>query len=202
MSENMPKTVKKDENPKISIDTNIVDMVQYDEDGKLLDFVGGDKFLELPDEVVKELSKMNRIRYAIARKEWEGEKAAGEEDRWKHQIEIVEQYASPRERMKVKGKDDNYAYYLASPARMHERAAMGYEVVPDGSKESVGLNGGNSLKTLGQEELVLMRTTKENKAKIDAAKKAKKEAMLGNFDAAAIDAANEGKIPIFGRENE
>jgi hypothetical protein len=196
MAEIMSNNVKKKEMVNISIDTSILNVVQYDYEGKDLNFEGGEKFLSLPDEVVSELSKFNRIRYFVAKQERDLEVKAGKDDEWKHKIEITEQYASPTDRMKVKNPDPNMEYYLASPAKMHKHASQGYEVVPASAKASIGLSGENKLGTLGQTELVLMQTTKENKARIEKQKKELKEWRMGNINAAAEQAAADGNIAL------
>lgn len=195
-------TVKKvKNNPKISIDTDIIDMLKYDESGDVLDFVGGEKFLDLPEDVVSELSKYNRVRYRLAKEDEMKRRKEEENNSWKSRISIDEQYASPTERMKIKNPDPEMEYYLATPKKMHLHASKGYEVVPDGNKTSIGLSGENKLATLGETEYVLMQTTKANKAKIAAAKKARNDFIMGNVNSAVEEAAADGNIELV-RDND
>lgn len=185
-------------NPKISIDTSIEDMLKYDETGEMLIFDSSpERFADFPKEVVDELSKPNRVRFYMARQSWELEKKEAENGSdWKNDVVIQEQYASPTERMEVKNADPNMSYYLATPQKMHKHAALGYEKVPASSSASIGLSGSNTMGTLGNTEYVLMQTTKENKAKINAMKKEKKDWLMGNINAAAEEAAADGNIAL------
>jgi len=181
----------------ISIDTSMEDMLKYDESGELLVFDSTPgRFMDMPKEIIDELSKANRVRYYMAKRSWELEKKEAEnDDGWKNDIVIQEQYASPTERMSIKGADPNLSYYLATPEKMHKHAAKGYSKVAPGAA-SIGLSGSNTMGTLGNTEYVLMQTTKENKAKIDAAKKEKRDWLMGNVDAGVEQAAADGNIAL------
>src|SRR6056297_555160 len=98
-----PKISNTSKPPIISVDTSISDMLQYDSDGHLLSFdTSPDGFKKLSDDVVKELSFDNKIRYQYA-KDFHKKEAGEDMAEWKDRIVVTEEYASPTERATVKG---------------------------------------------------------------------------------------------------
>ena len=187
-------------NPIISVDTKVVDMLKWDSEGKVLDYdTSPEGFKDLPIEVMKELSFENKSRYIIAKQLAEAEKG-NTDGGWKNDITITEQYASPSERIEVKGKQDGFSYYLATPDKISKHEGRGFRVVPSGSPESIGLSGRNTIGTVGREELVLMKTTAENAAKIKAAKAEKNAKRKGAMYDHVEGVADENNIRTFGSE--
>lgn len=177
-----PKISNSSKPPIISVDTSISDMLKYDSEGHLLSFdTSPEGFKELSDDVVKELSFDNKIRYRYA-KEFHSKEAGEEKEEWKDRIVVTEQFASPNERIKVKNGDPDKVYYLSTPAKMGRHEKEGYRVVPDSSKASIGLSGKKTIGQMGREELVLMETSKENAERLKKTKQAKTEWRKGNIE--------------------
>lgn len=193
--ENQEKTTKttknsnKSKNPIIDIDTKISTMVKYDQEGKMLTFnTDPDRFKELDKEVLKELSHENRMRYAQAKEIYKVLLEEEKEDQsWKDEINIDEQYASPTKRLEVKNPSKGYRYYKANPGNIGQYEQLGYHIAPDSDKASIGMSGSKKIGTLGRDELVLMRTTEENYQKIQEEKKQKREKRKGAAEQSGRD---------------
>lgn len=183
------KNSKTSKNPIIDIDTKISTMVEYDQEGKMLTFnTDPDRFKDLSKDVLKELSHENRMRYAQAKEIYKVLSEEAQEDQsWKDEINIDEQYASPSKRLEVKNPTDGYKYYNANPGNIGQYEQLGYHVVPDSDPASIGMSGSKKIGTLGRDELVLMRTTKENYEKIQEQKREKREKRKGAAEQSGRD---------------
>lgn len=177
-----PKISNSSKPPIISVDTSISDMLKYDSEGHLLSFdTSPEGFKKLSDDVVKELSFDNKIRYRYA-KEFYQKEAGEEKEDWKDRIVVTEQYASPNERITVKNADPNSSYYLSTPEKISRHEANGYRMLSDNEKESIGLSGRKTIGQMGREELVLMKTSKENAERLKQEKRKKNEWRKGNIE--------------------
>jgi hypothetical protein len=179
----LAKISKSNDKPIITVDTSIKDMLKYDSEGLLLAFdTSPEKFIQLPVEVMKELSFDNKLRYQQA-KEIAKLEAGEEKEDWKDRVVVTEQYASARDRTTVKDGDPNFDYYVASTGKIGKHERKGYHVAPASDPASIGVSGRKTIGTLGKDELVLMRTPKENKAKLDKIKKAERLRRKGAMEA-------------------
>lgn len=185
----MTKNSNSSNKPIIDIDTKISIMLQYDQEGKMLTFdTDPGKFKELGRETLRELSNENRLRYSQAKEINKLLNEEAEEDQsWKDEIKIDEQYASPTERLSVKNGTKGYSYYNAAPGNIGKYQKLGYHIVPDSDPASIGMSGSKKIGTLGRDELVLMRTTEENKKKIDEAKREKIKVRKGAAEQSGRD---------------
>ena len=184
-------------NPIATIDTKMGDLLKWDTDGMIIDYATSpDRFLEIPVEVLKELSFENKQRYVIA-KQLAAIEREDEPDSWKKDIVITEQYASPTERLEVKGKKNGFAYYISTEGKVGKHEREGYTVVPSGSGESIGLSGENTIKTAGKVEMVLMKTTEENAVRLRAEKDRLNKMRKGAMVEQVKDVGNRNDIRTF-----
>lgn len=191
-----PKNSSSSKPPIISVDTSISDMLKYDSEGYLLSFdTSPEGFKNLSDDVIKELSFDNKIRYRYAKEFYQKEK--GEEmEEWKDRIVVTEQYASPLERTTVKNGDPNKSYYLSTPEKISKHEAEGYRIVGDNDKASIGLSGKKTIGTLGREELILMETSKENATRLKEERRKKNEWRKGNIEGSIHELGDSLNISV------
>ena len=191
-----PKISNSSKPPIISVDTSISDMLQYDSDGCLLAFdTSPEGFKKLSDEVIKELSFDNKMRYRYAQ-DFHKKEAGEDKEEWKDRIVVTEEYSSPIERTQVKNADPDSSYYLATPNKIGKHQKRGFRLLGDSEPESIGLSGKKTIGTLGNEELVLMKTTKENSEKLKQEKKTKNEWRKGNIEGSIHDLGDRLNIDV------
>jgi hypothetical protein len=184
-------------NPIVTIDTSLKDMLKWDSDGRIMDFdTSPEGFRTIPIDQLRELSFENKNRYMMAR-EIHRLEVEGQGGDWKQDIIITEQYASPSERIEVKNRQDGFEYYLSTPEKIGKHEANGFTVVPKNGKESIGVSGRNTIGTAGKEELVLMRTTKENAAVLRKKKAERNAFRKGNIGSEAKDIGSQNNIKTF-----
>jgi len=149
----------------VGIDTSIRDVLQYDSEGCDLLFesdVG--RFKELSDDVIKELSSINRERYRLSRSYYLGELKRQEAPATEG-LEIVGRLASATARLHIENPKPGMRYSWQTPHTMRARAYEGYQVTKDPDLETfagVGEGGTHKVSALGETELILMETSQEN----------------------------------------
>lgn len=131
------KEEKTSETPKyynISIDSKIKEIIDLDSEGYLLSFESDpQRFKKLPDEVVNELSRMNRDRYRTSFECYKGEvdQKDNPENFKTPGLDITSRYASATARLEVEGKRPGVRYCWASGDDVRKRSRMGYKVCND-----------------------------------------------------------------------
>jgi hypothetical protein len=137
-----PEKVKTSDTPKysnISIDTKIKDVIDLDSKGYLLNFESEpDKFKKLPEEVVKELSGMNRDRYRTSYECYKGEiDTRDHPEKYKTPgVEITSRYASATARLEIEGEKPGMRYCWATDADVRRNSRMGYKICHDPDVET------------------------------------------------------------------
>ena len=171
---------------KVSIDTNVDSVIEWDAKGKDLEFSDGlGEFLELPSETVKLLSRNNRDRYFVSLGAWR--MAKDEEEGLVADLKVSGRLSSASERLRVEGKDPRKHYCWKRPDELRQAGYEGYKVARGESLRSFGGKSGDihRVGAMGEDELILMEMPKEmGEARLAEPAKRSSE-RVKNFDAAS-----------------
>lgn len=125
-------------------------------------------FLELDEVDQRSLSKINKMAYGFSKEMFD---TAAYED---PMIDLMEDFnigfnaGTALDRLKILNKDPNFVYYWARPEDVGKYQSMGYAIV-QGSNEKTMRTRGKGIHYIGkkgEEELILMKTPKQNAVKI------------------------------------
>jgi len=152
-------------NIKITLDTQVSDLVDYDKSGTKLFFDSTPgRFLVLPDDTLKSLSKDNQVAYLMAKVsniEEMKSKASPPTPNFK----VRSGFATATRRLKVDIPPEllaKFHFCWKRPEELQDARGIGYEVVPKGMVETFGNKGADADRAAhvvgkeGAEELVLM----------------------------------------------
>jgi hypothetical protein len=134
---NQSNEVKSSSTPtyyNISIETKLKEVIDLDAEGYVLSFESEpDKFKKLPDEVVNELSRMNRDRYRTSYELYKGE--VDQKDHPENYktpgVDITSRYASATARLEIEGQRPGMRYCWATESDVKKRNRMGYQICHD-----------------------------------------------------------------------
>jgi len=179
-----------------AIDSSVEDVLKCIKEGRELFFLDGDKdFLELPDEVVKELSLTSKERYGLAKRITRGEDVvAAMQDGvrgWAKDYNVRPGSAS--DNLAVLGKKKGYDYYWTTKEKLNNNIAREWEIDRDPNVHTIHEES-STLKTVGGEnkpELILLRRKKEASKKYSKKRIEKKERLLGRTKERFIENANK-----------
>jgi hypothetical protein len=150
----------------ITIDTSPEDVVQYDNERKNLIFSGEPgKFLELPDEVIDQLSSRSKQAYfsAYGLHEWYLKNAA--EDRVSDRIKVSPRLATATAQLEVTNKDPRMHYCWKRTDEKYISERDGYRVASDPALKTFRQDADTTVRTVGSDgetELILMKIPKED----------------------------------------
>lgn len=178
------------------IDTSVEDVLKYSKEGRELLFLDGEKdFLELPEEVVKELSMTSRERYGLAKRITRGEDVVtAMQDGvrgWAKDYNVRPGSAS--DNLAVLGKKDKYDYYWTTKEKLNNNIAREWEIDRDPDVHTIHEES-STLKTVGGEnkpELILLHRKKEASKKYRDKRVEKKERLLGRTKERFVENANK-----------
>lgn len=134
---NQSNEVKSSNTPtyyNISIDVKLKEVIDLDAEGYILNFESEpDKFKKLPDEVINELSRMNRERYRTSYELYKGEVDQKDHpERYKTPgVDITSRYASATARLDIEGQRPGMRYCWATEPDVKKRNRMGYQICHD-----------------------------------------------------------------------
>lgn len=127
----------------ISVDNTIAEVLQFDKEGKVLQFEHRDRFLALPEEVVRKMGKANRVNYAVTQQNHQRfvRLQAGSEG---ERIEINDPLDSKaiHDLMQIPADSREWHYFWALPRDVRKLKGQGYKEVwvseEDGSEVEHG----------------------------------------------------------------
>lgn len=168
-----------------SVDTTIEDVVKWDTEGRKLFFEDDeDKFLELTTEVVRDLSRANRMRYDLAKRIARGDAVV---DTMTTAIQGFDSgdYAvrpgSASANLAVLGKKEGMDYYWERRDNVNKRRSEGWQVDTDEDVRTIHKES-CSHKTVGGEnnpEMILVSRPKSISLQEKAKKKQLRDALVG-----------------------
>lgn len=189
----------------ITIDTDPQDVVQYDNERKNLVFSGEPgKFLELPDEVIDQLSNRSKTAYfsAYGLHEWY-QRNAGEE-RVSDHIKVSPRLATATAQLEVSNKDPKMHYCWKRTDEKYLSERDGYRVASDPALKTFREDADNTVRTVGSDgdtELILMKIPKEDfEARQRAISEKSRRRIEGADNQAKEDIRRAGGIPYEGHE--
>jgi len=164
---------KKSKKVFISIDTNIENIVQYQNEGYTLYFDDSDEeFKRLSEDEVKQLNAHNKHKYRLA-KSIKDKTLRLDEVRDGHKIfKPRPNFASATDRLEIRGGDPNEHYFWKRPDELQRVAYEGGQICKDPTVQTFGGTDENG-RTLagstvhkvsanGEDELILCQTSKES----------------------------------------
>lgn len=156
------KTSQTSTQVKISIDSKPEEVVELNNQGVELYFDDTkDGFLELPSNVAEDLGFYNKQRYFTARNIVQG---ALDLSSNKEGYNPQPGQATASEQMAVYGKDARFHYCWKRPDELRQAQRQGYRVANDPNLDTFygGTGTSHLVGEKGQEELVLMKTPRDN----------------------------------------
>lgn len=184
----------------VQVDTKDEEVIQWDQEGKLLEFrtVPG-KFRYLDSEVLKGLKKINRDRYSVYLDVMEDLSEQGEDEIANSVSEVFQidnQSGTATDKLAVQRNDQNeFVHRWERPDKVNVRLGQGWEVVK-GRYETLRNQSGNSVHRIGEkgrEELVLMRLPMEKKREHSKKKHERRRKAIGEAERRAkADIARTG----------
>jgi len=156
------------------------DVLSYDHEGGVLLFEVKGEFLPLDEEIVKQLSRENQLRYHGAKEfhdNWRGE----DHEKFVEQFSVDKNLSgSATDKLNVKDTKDLH-FRWARPDRVSSYLAMGYRLAgPDEVQTFLGPSGNkHEISVLGKQELVLLCIPKSQFEKKMQEKVKKNKEMAG-----------------------
>jgi hypothetical protein len=163
------QVVPKVERKYIDVDTSYANVLKYDKEGHTLVFLSKPElFLVLSLDQLNELSASTRKIYKFAKSDYDKSKGMFKDDLLSL-IGAEEVYGTAADQLEVEldGSED-YVLKWVSPTKVRNQIVTGWVVVTDEVKSQRGLRV-EGYHMIGKNELVLMKTSKENYAKLRAA---------------------------------
>ena len=183
-------------------DTN--EMLRLDSEGVVLLFEQKEDFLPLDDEIVKQLSQVNRYLYHAAKQFHEAYRGQDHDDFVKS-FQINQQYSgTPREQLRFKKDPRKYARWTR-PDKVAARLAKGYRIVEkDEYNTFLGpQNGRHEIAKLGKTELVLMAQPIELRREHEKLVQEKTARETGRWKEDALrEMARDGGKPFVAKAND
>jgi hypothetical protein len=181
-------STKKLKSEIVGVDTSLEDVLKWSKEGRTLFFSEDEDFLELPEEVVRELSLDNRRKYDVARGITFKQDVVGTiEDslkEWVKDYNIIPGSASAK--TAVSGKDPHKDYRWARKELLGKHIANGYKVTRDPKVKAGDASDTCSFKAIGGEqkpEMVLVERPKDVTLKI----KSKRKQQRDSYSQATMD---------------
>lgn len=189
-----PKKVENQETLKVSVDTSIEDIVEWDEKGGALAFADtSEEFLYLEDEVVQGLGHENKGRYFIALGQYMHEQKQKDKPKPIDGFRVDPRLASATARLEPENRDPRFHYCWKRPDQLRQAVQQGYEVVNDQSISTLGHKGSSThtVSAYGDDELVLMKIPKELAEERQRVKSQRSKDKINSFDEAAASQLDE-----------
>lgn len=178
--ENVGKSTEKVKVVLVKTSTPVEVVLKSDAEGCELMFEQKDEFLMLDEEVVKQLSRVNRMRYSTARQfhdNWRGQQDVAFAEAFAVDREYVGKASDKLNDIEVRA---TLKHRWARPDKVADYAGKGYKILSaDEAKTYLGAKGSHhEISKNGKTELVLMGLPKEIYAKREA-EKVEKNKKLG-----------------------
>lgn len=177
-----------------SVDNTMEDVVKWDNEGRTLFFEDDeDKFLTLPTDVVRDLSRSNRQRYDLAKRIARGDSVL---DSMTTAIQGFDSgdYAvrpgSASANLAVLGKKPGMDYYWERKENVNKRRSEGWQVDTDSDVKTIH-DESCTYKTVGGEknpEMILVSRPNSISAQAKAKKQAHRDALVGKAQNSYRDA--------------
>lgn len=195
---------KVDKKITISVDNSPEEVVQWDSEGKRLEFEHDAKrFLRLPSDVVRELSYENKRRYYVSKGMAEETIDLSSYD--KRNIKPRPGFAMASDRLAVYNKKPGMEYCWKRPDELRQAHMDGYREVQDPDIKTFGGDVGSThtVGMYGDTELVLMEIPKETRDRQRAALRQKDEIRRKGVESTAIaDLQRSGGKPYVPSDDE
>ena len=145
----------------ISIDNQISDVLKYDSNGKDIYFDDEEgRFLDIPEDVVKELSLITKQRYKLAKKVHEDivkeTEKYGSGIEYLSKIKISGKHASATEKLRVHQKEKGMHVCYKRPDEVQSSLADGYRIAKNVKTFNSDVGSVHYVGSYGEPELILM----------------------------------------------
>jgi len=185
----------------ITLDDKITDVVKLDAAGKRLAFEDAlGRFLEIPDNILEDLSPQTRMAYLVSYRSNAKLRAQREhpEDFRTPGIEVSPRLASATSRISVRGKDPAKDYVWKRTDELQTANYEGWRVSTDPKLQTFGGEVGTSRQIAadGRTEMVLMEAPKGTSFAIQKAAADKSKSRIEGVEKATLeDIKRSGGVP-------
>lgn len=150
----------------VSVDNVVKDVLKWDIEGKEIYFEDEvEKFLELPEDIVKELSLITRQRYKIAKSAYND--AVKEKERggsgieYLSKIKVSGRFASATQKLKVYDQKKGWHQCYKRPDEANMALSEGYRLAKDVKTFNSDVGSVHYVGTHGEPELILFEIPEE-----------------------------------------
>lgn len=150
----------------VTLDTSIKDVLKWDLEGKDVYFDDEDeKFLFIPEDIVKELSLITKQRYKLAKRVYDDAKKDkekyGDGLEYLSKIKVSGRYASATQKLKVHQQKKGFHVCYKRPDEVQSCLADGYRIAKDVKTFNSDVGSVHYVGSHGEPELILMEIPEE-----------------------------------------